>query len=142
MNMEHHLQHLDIKPRNLFLVSNHVKVADFGLVNPVSGGTSPVELGAISPLYAAPELFLGQVSRHCDQYSLAILYQELLTGRLPFGGRNVRQLLLQHTQDEPDLSPLPERDRAVVAQALAKDADKRYPTCMDFVLALRRGWSP
>src|SRR5262249_6437964 len=59
-----------------------------------------------------------------------------------FRGKNVRQLLLQHTQDEPDLRALPERDRAVVAQALAKDAGKRYPTCMDFVRALRRDWSP
>src|SRR5437763_4251283 len=77
MNQEHGLQHLDVKPRNLFLVCNHVKVADFGLVNSLGGG---VKIGAITPLYAAPEVFLGQISPRSDQYSLAIVYQELLTG--------------------------------------------------------------
>ena len=95
MNQEHHLQHLDIKPRNLFLVSNHVKVADFGLVKSLSGNGKPaqIHLGAITPIYAAPELFLGSFSPHSDQYSLAIVYLELLTGSLPFAGTNCRQLL-------------------------------------------------
>ena len=61
---------------------------------------------AITPLYAAPELFLGKISRHCDQYSLAISFQELLTGTLPYIGKNARQLLMMHTQGEPDLSSL------------------------------------
>src|SRR6266542_5054583 len=96
MNQEHGLQHLDVKPRNLFLVCNHVKVADFGLVNSlsVSGG---VKIGAVTPLYAAPEIFLGTISPRSDQYSLAVTYQELLTGTLPFQGKNSRQLLLLHT---------------------------------------------
>src|SRR5437773_5274708 len=40
MNIHHGLQHLDIKPRNLFLVSNHVKVGDFGLVNSLGAGSA------------------------------------------------------------------------------------------------------
>ena len=105
MNAQYDLQHLDVKPRNLFVVSNHVKVADFGLVNSLGGAAGPP--GAITPLYAAPEACAGSLSRHCDQYSLAVVYQELLTGTLPFTGHNVRQLILQHTQAEPDLVPLP-----------------------------------
>src|SRR5260370_19857055 len=93
LNRPHHLQHLDIKPHNLFLVSNHVKVGDFVLVNTLSGGPQ-VQLVAITPLYASPEFFQGQPSRTSDQYSLAIVYQELLTGCLPFQGKNSRQLLL------------------------------------------------
>ena len=69
----------------------------------------PDKLNAVTPLYAAPELFLGKLSRHCDQYSLGIVFQELLTGTLPFQGKNLRQLLLQHTQEEPDLHPLPRK---------------------------------
>src|SRR5438105_13916995 len=139
MNIHYRLQHLDIKPRNLFLVSNHVKVADFGLVNSLGNASSAgVQLGAISPLYAPPEVFLGQLSRHCDQYSLAIVYQELLTGTLPFNGKNVRQLLFQHTREEPKLDVLPERDRAIVARALSKDPEKRFKSCNEFVLALQR----
>src|SRR5262245_50749357 len=72
LNIRHGLQHLDVKPHNLFLVSDHVKVADFGLVNSLGGGEcGKVDLGAITPLYASPEVFEGSISRHSDQYSLA-----------------------------------------------------------------------
>ncbi len=139
MNSQYGLQHLDIKPRNLFLVCNHVKVGDFGLVNSAVNGANrpPVQLGAITPLYAPPEVFLGSVSPYSDQYSLAIVYQELLTGTLPFTGKNSRQLLVQHTTGEPNLDPLPEEDRVVVARALSKDPLHRYRSCTDFVRALR-----
>src|SRR5205807_740576 len=106
MNSEYQLQHLDIKPQNLFLVHNHIKVADFGLVKDLEGMVASVT-GGVTPVYAAPETFDGCVSRFCDQYSLAIVYQELLTGRRPFTGATVRQLILQHLQGTPDLSPLP-----------------------------------
>ncbi len=135
MNVRHGLQHLDIKPGNLFLVSQHVKVADFGLVNSLSE-SKRIHLGAITPLYASPELFLGRFSRHSDQYSLAIVFQELLTGSLPFPGQNCRQLLFQHTKQEPELGRLPQTDRPIVARALAKDPEKRFPSCLDFVRAL------
>ncbi len=140
LNQKFDLQHLDVKPRNLFLVSNHVKVADFGLVNSLSEAVKEklhAALNAVTPLYAAPELFLGKLSRHCDQYSLGIVYQELLTGALPFDGRNLRQLLLQHTQADPDLQPLPAHDRVIVARALAKNPDHRFASCLDFIRALK-----
>jgi serine/threonine protein kinase len=142
MHLRHGLQHLDVKPQNLFLVSNHVKVGDFGLVNSFTssdGKEAHPDLGAITPLYAAPEVFQGVVSPHCDQYSLAIVYQQLLTGTLPFAGKNARQLLLQHTQAEPDLQPLPAGDREVLARALGKSPGARYPSCSDFVQALLAG---
>ncbi len=140
MNLRHGLQHLDVKPGNLFLVSDHVKVADFGLVRSLAehGGTG-VSLGALSALYAAPELFRNSISPSSDQYSLAIVYQELLTGTLPFTGKSARQLMLLHSTAEPDLSALPEADRTVVARALAKDPARRYPTCTEFLRALPSG---
>ena len=63
MNSEHGLQHLDIKPRNLFVVGNHVKVADFGLVNSLPRCRrhgAACRLGGVTPLYAAPEMFQRQ----------------------------------------------------------------------------------
>ena len=56
MNVQHHVQHLDIKPQNLFLVHNHVKVADFGLVKNL-GATEAIV--GVTPVYAAPETFEG-----------------------------------------------------------------------------------
>src|SRR6266704_5333827 len=106
MNGTYQLQHLDIKPQNIFLVHNHIKVADFGLVKDLEGMAASVT-GGVTPVYAAPETFDGWVSRYSDQYSLGIVYQELLTGQRPFSGTNVRQLILQHLQAVPNLSPLP-----------------------------------
>src|SRR5207245_5395192 len=60
MNIEYQLQHLDIKPQNLFLVHNHVKVADFGLVKDLEGSHASVT-GGVTPVYAAPETFDGTV---------------------------------------------------------------------------------
>ncbi len=133
LNQKFDLQHLDVKPANLFLVSNHVKVADFGLVNSLLEAVTD-KLSAVTPLYAAPELFLGKLGRRCDQYSLGIVYQELLTGTLPFQGKNLRQLLLQHTQEEPDLQALPPHDRVTVGRALAKNPEHRFASCLEFIL--------
>ncbi|HEY1378302.1 MAG TPA: tubulin-like doman-containing protein, partial [Gemmataceae bacterium] len=136
MNLEHNLQHLDVKPQNLFLVHNHVKVADFGLVKVFEGMSASVT-GGVTPVYAAPETFDDRVTRFSDQYSLAVVYQELLTGIRPFNGANTRQLILQHLSHPPDLKPLPECDRAAVGKALAKKPEERFPSCSAFVAALR-----
>jgi serine/threonine protein kinase len=130
------LQHLDVKPRNLFLIADRVKVADFGLVKNLERQSASGLMGGVTPIYAAPETFSGKISKHSDQYSLAIVYMELLTGRRPFAGRNVRQIALQHMTEPPDLSPLPDTDRAVVVRALAKDPNRRFPSCQAFVQAL------
>jgi serine/threonine protein kinase len=137
MNSTYQLQHLDIKPQNLFLMFQHVKVADFGLVKDLEGMQASVT-GGVTPVYAAPETFDGWVSRYCDQYSLAIVYQELLTGQRPFSGNNVRQLILQHLQATPNLSSLPPEDQVVIARALAKTPDQRYATCREMVRLLRQ----
>ncbi|MFM7152412.1 MAG: protein kinase domain-containing protein, partial [Gemmataceae bacterium] len=141
MNTHYGLQHLDIKPRNLFLVSNHVKIGDFGLVSSLSATNKDMGLGAITPLYASPEVFQGSISNQSDQYSLAIVFMELLVGKLPFTGKNARQLLLQHLTEEPDLSSLPEKDRTIIARALSKNPIDRYPSCTDLIQALILGQS-
>ena len=140
MNMDYQLQHLDIKPQNLFLVYNHVKVADFGLVKDFQGVVASMT-GGVTPVYASPETFDGLVTRFCDQYSLAIVYQELLTGQRPFSGTNVHQLVMQHVQGVPNLSSLPAEDQPAIARSLSKNPDDRFPTCMEMVRALRAAGS-
>ncbi len=141
MNMQFHLQHLDIKPQNLFLLFNHVKVGDFGLVKDLEGMFAAITSG-VTAIYAAPETFEGIVSRFCDQYNLAIAYQELLTGQLPFDGTTGRQLMLQHVMSPPNLRPLPPGDQPVVARALAKKPEGRFPSCTDFIQALWQATGP
>jgi serine/threonine protein kinase len=139
MNFEHGLAHLDIKPHNLFVVSNHVKVADFGLVHSLgeAGAGRPARRqGGLTPLYASPELLRGDVSRHSDQYSLAIVYQQLLTGTVPFWHESVYELGALHLCAEPDLSALPAGDRPAIARALAKLPEDRFPSCTEMLQAL------
>ena len=101
-----------------------------------------VQLGVATPLYAAPETFLGRITRYSDQYSLAVTCCELLTGTPPFPGRAFPELALQHTARDPDLTRLTERDRAVLARALAKEPARRFPSCTAFVQALKEGRAP
>ncbi len=145
MNAHHDLQHLDIKPGNLFLVSGHVKVADFGLVNNLKDretNSQTLSLPGVTPLYASPEVLQGRISVHSDQYSLAVAYQELLTGKLPFEGKNARQLMMQHVTAPPRLEGLPAADRRVLTRALAKKPEERYASCIEFVQSLVFGLTP
>ena len=137
MNIHYQIQHLNIKPQNLFLVHNHIKVADFGLAKDFEGIRATVT-GGVTPVYAAPETFEGWISRYCDQYSLAIVYQELLTGVRPFSGTNTRHLLMQHISATPDVSSLPPNERNIIARAFSKKPDERFPTCTEFIKALRK----
>ncbi len=136
MNFEHQLMHLDIKPQNIFLQYNHVKVGDFGQVKDLEGIMASVT-GGITPVYAAPETFDGVVTRYCDQYSLACVYQELLTGQRPFDGGSMQQLLMQHLTAAPNLSPSPPSDRPALAKALSKKPEDRFANCLELVKALR-----
>lgn len=135
MNDQYQIQHLDIKPQNIFLIHKHIKVADFGLAKAFEGVRGTVT-GGVTPVYAAPETFEGWISRFTDQYSLAIVFQELLSGTRPFQGNNTKQLLLQHLNAQPDLSSMPEADRPILARALEKKPEVRWPSCTEMVQAL------
>lgn len=129
---EHSLQHLDVKPENLLMVSGHVKVADFGLIKDVQNASQSLMSG-MTPAYAAPELFDGRPGTKSDQYSLAIVYQEMLTGIRPFSGNTPAQLAAQHMHGKPNLRPLPPGDQPIIAKALSKDPNVRYGSCQEMV---------
>ena len=130
------LQHLDIKPENLLIVSGHAKVADFGLVKEIQDAKHSLMSG-MTPAYAAPELFDGQPGPKSDQYSLAIVYQEMLTATRPFPGSTPAQLAAQHMHGKPNLKALPISDQSVVAKALSKNPDDRFASCRQCVEELQ-----
>ncbi|XZE44946.1 serine/threonine protein kinase [Pirellulaceae bacterium SH467] len=156
---KHELQHLDVKPGNLLLVSDRIKVADFGLVKDLHSMTQSM-MGGLTPTYAAPEMFDGRPGRFSDQYSLAIVYFEMLTGTLPFRGRTTAQLANEHLHKAPILEPLPPAERPVIAKALSKRPHQRFSDCCELIHAIEtavqsdieavskdrnarvRGWSP
>jgi serine/threonine protein kinase len=135
----HDLQHLDIKPQNVLLLGGRIKIADFGLVKDLVGN-SVTATGGGTPLYATPEAFDGRVSRYSDQYSLAVVYQEMLTGERPYPGTTLLQLAAQHMSSRPFLDPLPPQDRPTIARALARVPEQRFPSCR--VMVDRLLWGP
>jgi serine/threonine protein kinase len=135
---ENALQHLDVKPENLLIVGGRVKVADFGLVKEIQDRTYSM-MGGMTPVYAAPEIFDGRPTSNSDQYSLAIVYQEMLTGALPFPGNTAAQLASQHLNSKPRLDSLSPEDAAVIARALAKNPLDRFANCREMVAALSAG---
>ncbi len=128
------LQHCDIKPSNLLLVGDHVKIADFGLCAGTSWQTHRNGWRGTPP-YAAPELFKGQATVGTDQYALCITFLHLCAGDRPFW-KNV--LVDGPPMGLPiDLTKLRKRELPIIRRALHPLPDSRWPSCQAFLQALR-----
>jgi hypothetical protein len=131
LNSRNGAPHLALSPDAVQLADGKALVADFGLAA-WFWLPSGRPLADFNPRYAAPELGANAVSRFCDSYSLALVYQEMLTGVHPLGaGRPSARAYSQ-----PDLRPLDAADRAVVARALDRTAARRFGWCLELVAAL------
>ena len=126
--------HRDVKPQNLLLARDYIKVADFGLVRDQNQEHPAGGSMAGTPAYMAPEAWGGKSCAASDQYSLVLTYAELRVGCWPFKGM---EPLLAHIEGTPDLSRLGEAERSVLLRGLAKRPAERFPNCRAMLAALR-----
>lgn len=128
--------HRDVKPENILLLQRHAKVADFGLARIQESQRTTPGSTAGTPSYMAPEVWRGKATNQSDQYSLALTYAELRLGRRLLSSSDTMELMLEHLERPPNLTGLPEVEQEVLLKAMAKDPDRRYRTCKEFVAEL------
>jgi CHASE2 domain-containing sensor protein/tRNA A-37 threonylcarbamoyl transferase component Bud32 len=136
--------HRDVKPANIMLLKDgKVKVTDFGIAKAVS--TSQTKSGVVlgTPNYMSPEQINGHnVDNRSDIFSLGVVFFELLTGQLPFRGKNITNLFYEITQGKTpsprDTNPkIPKPVEQIVEKALAKEQAQRFQTSGEFAKYLR-----
>jgi len=129
--------HRDLKPGNIFCDDGIVKVGDYGLAKFMSTDRRSGHTESIGTVhYLAPEVAGGEYDYRMDIYALGIMLCEMTTGRVPFDGESVGEILMKHMTAAPDLSRVPPPIREVVAKSLEKNPQKRYATINEMIAAL------
>ncbi len=139
--------HRDIKPENIMLHEGEAMVMDFGIAKAVSAasGDTLTQMGMMigTPAYVSPEQAAGEgdIDGRSDQYSLACMLYEVLTGRKPFDGSSTQSILSKRFTDPvPSLrkadSAMPEEIDEAVSRALSKEPRDRFTTSAEFAKAL------
>ena len=143
--------HRDLKPGNIYLVEiagepDFVKVLDFGISKVRTATTKLTRTSSVigTPNYMSPEQAKGRtedIDERTDQWALACIAWECLSGEGPFIGENVPSILFQIVH-EPPPSLLPKvtglhpQVEDVLVRALAKDKQDRFPSVTEFAAAL------
>src|SRR6516165_7615103 len=145
---QHGILHRDVKPSNILVDSAGTPfVTDFGLAKRVDADRSLTESGALvgTPRYMAPEQAAGRrdLTVAVDVYSLGVVLYERLTGRTPFLGETVLEVLRQAREAEPprpsSVHPGLDRDlETICLKCLEKDPAKRYASAEAFQGDLER----
>lgn len=138
--------HRDIKPSNLFLCNQKaetVKIIDFGIAKIVDNSVNATRTGEFvgSPAYLSPEQALQKtVTAKSDQYSLACVLYECLSGRAPFEDESAVGLIMKHVNEPaPALSKktfVPPMVAKAIDRALSKNSDARFESMAEFKDAL------
>lgn len=131
---DHGIVHRDLKPANLFLEEGVVKIGDHGLSKAITQSREPGHSESVGTChYMAPEISTGKYHKPIDIYAIGVILYELITGRVPFDGESVGEILMKHLTSRPDLSPLPEPYRSIIRRALAKDPNHRPQRAEDLL---------
>jgi serine/threonine-protein kinase len=134
--------HCDIKPANIMFEQggNSVKLSDFGIAYVVGDSPAPA---AGTPAYLSPEQLCGrQLDGRSDLFSLGVTLFQLSSGRLPFHGDTLAQLMFR-IAGEPHANvlsanpPLPPALAKIIDRALAKQPRDRYQNGEDMARELR-----
>jgi serine/threonine-protein kinase len=140
----HGVIHRDVKPANIMLLKDgKVKVTDFGIAKAVSSSQTKSGIVLGTPNYMSPEQINGQdIDGRSDIFSLGVVFYELLTGQLPFHGKNLTNLFYQITQvkHQPPrvINPkVPKPVEQIVDKALSKEPTQRFETSADFAKYLK-----
>ena len=131
---DHGIVHRDLKPANLFMEEGIVKIGDYGLAKLIAPGQGTEHSESIGTChYMAPEIASGKYHKPIDVYAIGVILYEMITGRVPFEGETVGEVLMKHLTALPDLSKLPEPFRSIVGRALAKDPNQRPSRVYDLL---------
>ncbi|MEO8193449.1 MAG: protein kinase [Gemmatimonadales bacterium] len=139
--------HRDIKPENIMLHEGEAMVMDFGIAKAVSvaSGDTLTQMGMMigTPAYVSPEQAAGdgEIDGRSDQYSLACMLFEVLTGRKAFEGSSTQAVLSKRFSDPvPSLRKadpgIPDEIDEAVSRALSKEPRERFNTSGEFAKAL------
>lgn len=138
--------HRDIKPANIMIAADGTcKITDFGIAK-VTASDQLTMTGAIvgTPHYMSPEQVQGQpVDGRSDQFSLAVIAYEALTGEKPYSGEHLTTVVYKIVTEDPApphrLNPtLSGPIENTLRKALSKKPDARYRNCQEFVEALEK----
>lgn len=141
--------HRDVKPENILINdSEQPMLSDFGILKLVdveeSHGLTGTGKIVGTPAYMSPEQIRGrEIDGRADMYSLGIVFFEMLTGRKPYNALTPIELSMQHLHDpipkaKQFVRDLPAEVDQIIARAIAKNPEDRYPTMAAFAQALEK----